>query len=178
MTNWNIIQHGIQKIGLGVMISRCSLNSQHWEPDWHPANVDCSRYASNEQINHSHQIPHHRKWTREDNKLALYCYFQTNPAKWGYRKRMIEIWPEFSKFRATNQRLADQVRSITKNGWFSDLETLEIHQQIYRHTHQQTPNTVTETINTGKPEIPNQTLWQWPIYRKHTNRNTDPRGKI
>ena len=57
-----------------------------------------------------------------------------------------------------NQRLADQVWTITKNGWFSDLEILEIHPQIYRQTHQQTPNTVTETINRGKLETPNQTL--------------------
>ena len=58
---------------------------------------------------------------------------------------------------AINQRFADQVRIITKNGWFSDLEILEIDQQIYRQTHQLTP-TVTETMNTGKPDTPNQTL--------------------
>ena len=69
---------------------------------------------------------------------------------------MIEIWTEFGRFKTTNQRLADQVRTITKNGWFSYLEILEIHQQIYRQTHQQTPNVVTETLNTGKPETPKQ----------------------
>ena len=41
---------------------------------------------------------------------------------------------------------------------FSDLEILEIHQQIYRQTHQQTPATVTKTLNIGKPQAPNQTL--------------------
>ena len=56
-----------------------------------------------------------------------------------------------------NQRLADQVRAITKNGWFSNVEILKIYQQIYRQTHQQTPNTVSDTLNTGKPETPNQT---------------------
>ena len=71
---------------------------------------------------------------------------------------MIEIWTEFGRFKTTNQRLADQVRTITKNGWFSDLEILEIHLQICRQTHQQTPNTVTMTQNSGKPETPNQTL--------------------
>ena len=71
---------------------------------------------------------------------------------------MIEIWTEFGGFKATNQRIADQVWTIAKNGWFSDLEILEIHQQIYRQTHQRTPTAVTETINTGKPETSNQTV--------------------
>ena len=71
---------------------------------------------------------------------------------------MIEIRTELGRFKATNQRLTNQVRTITKNSWFSDHEILEIHQQIYGQTHQQTPTTVTETINTGKPETPNQTL--------------------
>ena len=71
---------------------------------------------------------------------------------------MIKIWTKFVRFKATNQRLADQFRTITKNGWFFDLEILEIHQQIYRQTHQQTPTTVTEAKNTGKPETPNQIL--------------------
>ena len=43
---------------------------------------------------------------------------------------MIEIWTELTKFKATNQKLADLVRIITKNGCFSDLEILEIHRQI------------------------------------------------
>ena len=163
MTNQNLYQHGAQTTSLGVMIG-----SQHRRPDQPPANVGCPfskytnnssfRYTNDEQIHHSHQIPRHRKLTREDNKLALYCCFRSSPDKRGYRKNMIEIWTEFGRFKATNQILADLVRTIIKNGWFSGLEILEIHQQIFRQTHQQTPITVTETINTGKPETPNQTL--------------------
>ena len=37
---------------------------------------------------------------------------------------MIEIWTEFGSFKATNQRFANQVRKITKNGWLSDIEIL------------------------------------------------------
>ena len=58
---------------------------------------------------------------------------------------MIEIWTKFGRFKATNRRLADQVRIITKNGWFLDLEILKIHQEIYRQIHQQTPTTLTDT---------------------------------
>ena len=72
----------------------------------------------------------------------------------------------------TNQKLADQVISITKKGWFSHLEILEIHQQIYRETHQQTPNTVTETLNTGKTETLNQTLYNNDPYTANTQMQT------
>ncbi len=51
-----------------------------------------------------------RKWNRE----ALYSFFRSNH-KEGYRKRMIEIWTEFARFKTTKQRLADPVRTITKN---------------------------------------------------------------
>ena len=70
---------------------------------------------------------------------------------------MIKIYTEFSRSKATKQRFADQVWTITNNCWFSDFEILKNHQEIYRQTHQQTPNTVNETLNTGKPETPNQT---------------------
>ena len=111
-------------------------------------------------------------------KLALYCYFRSNPAKRGYRKRMIEIWTEFGWFKITNQRFADQVRTIKKNGWFSNLEILEIHQQIYRQTHQQTLNTVTETLNTGKPETPNQTLHDNDPYTTNWRKHWPKRKKL
>ena len=117
-----------------------------WLPTWRirrcPAKVGCSfsrytnnssfRYTNDEQIDHSLQRQQYINWTREDNKLALYCYFRSNLAKREYRKRMIEIWTDFFRFKATNQRLSDQ-----------DLEILEIHQQIYKQTHQQTSTTVT-----------------------------------
>ena len=118
--------------------------------------ISFSGYTNYEQIGHSHQTPQHRKWTKKDNKLPLNCYFTCNPAKRGHRKRMRENWTEFGRFKATNLRLADQGTTITKNGWLSDFEILEIHQQIYRQTHQQTPITETETMNTGKQETPNQ----------------------
>ena len=71
---------------------------------------------------------------------------------------MIEIWIKFGRFKATNQKLVDQIKIIIKNVWFYDIEILEIHLQIYRQTHQQTPYIVTETMNSGKPETFYQTL--------------------
>ena len=69
---------------------------------------------------------------------------------------MIEIWIEFVRFKTTNQRLADQDRIMIKKGWFSDLEILELHLQIYREIYQYTTNTIIETLNTEKPETSNQ----------------------
>ena len=48
---------------------------------------------------------------------------------------MVEIWQECSTFQTTSQRLADQVRTITKKGWFSDLELLEIHQKTLKQNY-------------------------------------------
>ena len=45
---------------------------------------------------------------------------------------MIEIWTEFARFKTTKHKIADQVTIIIKNGCFSDLEILEIYQQMYR----------------------------------------------
>ena len=53
---------------------------------------------------------------------------------------MIEIWQECASFQTTSQRLADQVRTIMKNGWFSDLEILDIHQKT-----QSQDSTITNT---------------------------------
>ena len=124
----------------------------------HPANVGCSffRYSNDQRINHSNQRLQRRKWIKKDNKIALYCYFRSNPTQRGNRKRMIEIWADFARFKTTNQRLADQVRTIIKRGWFSDPEILKLHQQIYRETYQQVANTITETQNTEMPETSNQ----------------------
>ena len=119
MSNLNITQRGIQATGLSVMIGRCSPNSQLERPRRHPANAGCSffRYTNDNLRNHTNQRPKRKAWTREDNQLALHCYFWSNPTQRGYRKRMIEIWQECSNFQ-------------TKKGWFSGLEIIEIYQRV------------------------------------------------
>ena len=70
---------------------------------------------------------------------------------------MIEIWQECSNFQTTSQRFVDQVRTIIKKGWFSELEIIEIHQKI---NNQQGNNTVPDTSNINK--------------QKQLNRNEPP----
>ena len=131
MSNHNITQRETQATGLGVMIGRCSPDSQHGRPDHHPTNVGSSffRYINDDVRNHNDHRPKRKTGTKEDNQLALQCYFRSNPSQRRYRKRMIEIWQECAKFQTTSQRLADQVRTIIKKVWFSDLEILEIHKK-------------------------------------------------
>ena len=100
--------------------------------------------------NHTNQRYQQRKWTWEDNKLALHCYFWSSPTQRGYRKGIKEIWEECVRFKTTSQRLADQVRTIIKKVCFSELEILEIHQQMNTESRQQDHNTIIDTPNTEK----------------------------
>ena len=154
MSNSNITQRGTQASGLGVMIGRYFLDSQHGRPNRHPANVGCSlfRYINGDLRNHINQRTKRKAWTRDDNQLALHGYFRSNPTQRGYRKRMMEIWQELSNFQTTSQRLADQVRIIIKKDWFSDLEIIEIHQKI--NDQQSGTNTLPGTLNNNKQKQP------------------------
>ena len=134
------------------MIGRCSLDSQHGRLDGHPANVGCSLFRYTNLRNHINQRPKRKAWTWEDNQLVLHCYFRSNPTQRGYRKGMVEIWQELSNFQTTSQRLADQVRTIIKKGWFSDLEIIEIHQKI--KDQQSSNNTLSGTSNINEQKQP------------------------
>ena len=69
MSNLNIKKRGTQATGLGVMIGRRSLDSQHGRPGRHPVNAGCSffRYLNDDISNHNYQRPKRKTWTREDN---------------------------------------------------------------------------------------------------------------
>ena len=154
MSNSNITQRGSQASGLGVMIGRCSPDSQHERLVRYPANVGCSlfRHKNGDLRNHINQRPKQKAWTREDNQLALHCSFSGNTTQRVYRKRMIEICQELSNFQTTNQRLADQIRSIIKKGGFSDLEIREIHHKI--NDQQSGTNILPGTLNNSEPKQP------------------------
>ena len=65
----------------------------------------------------------------------------------------MEIWQELTILQTTSQRLADQVRTIMKKGWFSELEIIEIHQKI---NDQERRNTLPDTPNINKQKQPIQ----------------------
>ena len=72
---------------------------------------------------------------------------------------MIEIWEESARFQTTSQRLADQVRTMIKKAWFSDLGILEIYRKINIKSKQdkyQIKITKTDTTNIEKQEQSNR----------------------
>ena len=67
------------------------------------------------------------------NKIVMRCfYYSVMPGKRGYRKRMFARWKEIGLFKCTEQRLADQKRVITTNGYLSELEMSELESEVRR----------------------------------------------
>ena len=56
-----------------------------------------------------------RRWTKEENKLVMRFFYQSDPTRRGYRKRKIAIWREIGTFEITEQRLVDQARVVRTN---------------------------------------------------------------
>ena len=159
MSNDNITQRGTQATGLGVMIGRCSPDSQHGRPDSHPTNVGCSlfRCINKDVTNHNEQRLKRKTWTREENKLALESYFRSNHSQRWHSKRIKENWQEHSTIQITSQRLADQVRTIIKKGWFSDLELLKINPKTAKQNYNTVPGTSRDVKQTQSNEKEPQT---------------------
>ena len=65
-------------------------------------------------------------WSKDDNKQLMKLYYQSNPSRSGYRRRLHSFWMDADLFPRTEQQLADQARSIRVNNLLSDIELLEI----------------------------------------------------
>ena len=63
-----------------------------------------------------------RKWSQEDNRVVMECYYRSEPGVRGYRKRMHDLWIGKDLFVVTEQRIVDQANQILKKKWLSDLE--------------------------------------------------------
>ena len=62
------------------------------------------------------------KWSQEENRVVMQCYYRSEYGRSGYRKGMHFIWNEMGMFNVTEQRLVDQKNNILKRKWLSDLE--------------------------------------------------------
>ena len=59
-----------------------------------PSSGRCSRQG---KIGHHHENPvisKRRKWTSQENKIAMECYFFSEPKISRYRKRMLSLWQQ------------------------------------------------------------------------------------
>ena len=43
------------------------------------------------------------RWTKEENKLVMRCFYQSDPTRRGYQKRMIAIWRKIETSEITEQ---------------------------------------------------------------------------
>ena len=108
-----ITNNMIPNNGVNLTPDRCSLAQQHG--------------PSRQQIT-AQRI--RRKWSHSEYKAVMKCYYESNPNKIGYRKRMHKIWEDAGMFPIAEQHLADQKSQIIKRNWLSKLELEEIRRGI------------------------------------------------
>jgi hypothetical protein len=89
--------------------------------------------------------PTRRRYSREDNRAILECYYASRPDELGYRQRMHRLWIENGGFNIDEQRMADQVRNIIKRKWFTDEELEEVRAGV-------TETEVDEMMESGEGE--------------------------
>ena len=83
------------------------------------------------------------------------CYFKSIPEKRGYRQRMLRLWDEKGMVKVTEQRLADQARTILKSKWFTAVELEEIKRNKHGNCDEQNGTVVVEEANDGNEhELP------------------------
>ena len=104
------------------------------------------------------------RWKKEVNKLVMGCFYQSDPTRRGYKKRMIAIWREIETFDITYQRLVDHARVIRTNEWLTVVELEEVRRQIltprYGEENQENddiPVTEERIRNENGPMEPNET---------------------
>ena len=67
-----------------------------------------------------------RKWSKEDNIALMLAFYQSQPGKSGYRKRLHSIWDSLHIFPCSEQNLADQARSVITKKLLPDMEIARI----------------------------------------------------
>ena len=60
-------------------------------------------------------ISKQRKWSSQENKIAMECYQLSEPKVKGYRKRMLSLWLNEGMFWISEQRLIMVTRNIRRN---------------------------------------------------------------
>ena len=118
MTNRNITHSGIRTTGLGVVFGSYSFDSQQGGTNKYPANVGCF-FKYKQKTN--------KVTTRIRLGKTTNLYFNVILEATQHKEA---IEKEFTIYKTTSQRLADQENKIVKTGWFSDLKILEICQQV------------------------------------------------
>ena len=142
MSNSNNEDNGVNEIGTnseGLSPGRCTMAQQHG-PGRHPATARRTR----------------RKWSHEENRVVMECFYNSNPKKIGYRKRMHNLWIVQGMFVITEQRLVDQKSQIIKKKWLSELELEAIRRSVDDAEYGQIGNVIGGTGRTMGDDEENQ----------------------
>ena len=58
------------------------------------------------------------------------CYLLSEPKVRGYRKHILSLWLNKGMFWVSEQRLVDQVNTIHRNSWMTELEIKELERNL------------------------------------------------
>ena len=71
-----------------------------------------------------------KKWTQEENRIVMECYYRTKPKVNGYQQQMHAIWRDKGMVSVTEQRLINQKSQIRKKQWLTNLELKKLQRRI------------------------------------------------
>ena len=91
-----------------------------------PTSGRCSGQGNIGRHHANSVISRRRKQTSQENKVFMECYLLSEPKIRGYRKRMLSLWLQNGMFWVSEQRLVDQVNTICRNSWMTELEKEEL----------------------------------------------------
>ena len=117
MSNDSKSNNGVNETGIfceGSSPGRCLMAQQH-EPSRHQTTARRTT---------------RRRWSQEENRIVITCYFISVPSRKDYRKRMLAAWQQKEIFFVIEQRLVDQANQIRKRKWLSELGMEEIQREV------------------------------------------------
>ena len=87
-----------------------------------PSSGRCSLQGNIGRHHANPVISKKRKWTSQENKIVMKCYFLSEPKIRGYRKHRLSLWLQKCMFWVSEQRSVDQANTIRGNSWTIELE--------------------------------------------------------
>ena len=95
-----------------------------------PSSGRCSRQGNIGRHHVNPVISKRRKWSSQENKIAMECYLLRETKVRGYIKRTLSLWLNKGIFWVSEQRLVDQTNTIRRNSWMTDLEVEELERNL------------------------------------------------
>ena len=93
-------------------------------------NTNGSRQGNTGRHHANPVISKQRKWSSQENKMAMECYLLRELKVTGYRKCMLSLWLNEGMFWVSEQRLVDQENTVRRNSWMTELEIEELERNL------------------------------------------------